>query len=77
MALIDLPSTLRAWVADASGDPVAAARPHFAGVNREAWQVEVGHGSTARKLFLLRDKTHSGGSFRDAHCTGDDLSSAS
>jgi len=66
MAPIDLPSTLRSWIEEASGDPVISARPHFAGASREAWQLDVEAGGRRRELFLLRDKSSASGSLRDA-----------
>jgi aminoglycoside phosphotransferase (APT) family kinase protein len=66
VAAIDLPPTLRSWIEDASGLSVTSAKPHFAGASRNAWNVEVERGSLRRELFLLRDKSGAGGSFRDA-----------
>ena len=66
MAAIDLPSALRSWTEDVSGDPVISARPHFAGASRDAWQLDVEAGGKRRELFLLRDKGSASGSFRDA-----------
>jgi len=66
MASIDLPPKLRAWVEDVSGLQVGRARPHFAGVSRDAWQVDVGGRDSGRELFLLSDRGRSQGSQQDA-----------
>ncbi|MHA7838119.1 MAG: phosphotransferase [bacterium] len=66
-SVVDLPDTLRDWVESVCDASVISASPHSGGASRHAWTVDVAdRKGSERALFLLGDKSGTGGSQRDA-----------